>query len=288
MLLDRRAWSPSGASRVPDGAVAARRRSSFFAFLVFLPAHCASSPWRRTNRSALVLGTRCRSGPLAGARRRVRVPCVRDLRAIASPISCGGRRGQRSRGSRRRRSVRRVAGRDLAAEDSRRCEARAAFTPAELDLAICPRDRAPAVEGQPEAVSHVLRAGSLALDAVAGQLEERWQAEAECEADAHAVRGDGHRAVVLAAALVKVARLGGVPRQDSGSAIPPAWTGARFTCRRFSKCACVSWSPEHSAPCPAGTRRGRAAWRGRPDRRMVVGFSDPLHLVTEAMVTRLP
>ncbi len=60
---------------------------------------------------------------------------------------------------------------------------------------------------------------------MARQLEERWQAEAECEADAHAVRGDGHRAVVLAAALVKVARLGGV------TAVPPiipAWTSSAF------------------------------------------------------------
>src|SRR5262249_19691951 len=38
-------------------------------------------------------------------------------------------------------------------------------------------------------------------------LEDGWQAEAECLADALAVGGDEMRAVVLASALVKVARL---------------------------------------------------------------------------------
>jgi hypothetical protein len=41
------------------------------------------------------------------------------------------------------------------------------------------------------------------------QLERQWSADAECLADAQAVRGDSSRAALLASALVKVARLAG-------------------------------------------------------------------------------
>ena len=51
-------------------------------------------------------------------------------------------------------------------------------------------------------------------------LEGRWRAEAECRADSAAVAGDERRAVVLASALLKVARLG-VEQNPLSS---PAWS----------------------------------------------------------------
>lgn len=139
---------------------------------------------------------------------------------------------------------------------------------------------------------------------VARQLEARWQAEAECEADAAAVRGDSQRAVVLASALVKVARLAcaGTTHHMSraGTAGTAAWTSpwtAPWT----------MWSAFHvptllemrvrrlvssSAVSPVATRRlvwsGATLGLGIPVGLWLSGFSSTLHLVTEVMVTHLP
>jgi hypothetical protein len=56
---------------------------------------------------------------------------------------------------------------------------------------------------------------------MAHQLEARWRAEAECRADALAVAGDAARAIDLASALVKVARLA---QQPSGRFASPMWS----------------------------------------------------------------
>lgn len=52
-------------------------------------------------------------------------------------------------------------------------------------------------------------------------IEDRWRASAECLADARAVDGDARRALDLASALVKVARLGVAP---AGALTSPAWS----------------------------------------------------------------
>ena len=60
----------------------------------------------------------------------------------------------------------------------------------------------------------------LGWSSTARALERRWRAEAECRADSDAVAGDERRAVLLASALVKVARLSGERNPLSS----PAWS----------------------------------------------------------------
>ena len=131
---------------------------------------------------------------------------------------------------------------------------------------------------------------------VARQLEERWQAEAECEADACAVRGDGQRAVMLASALVKVARLGcagtftRLARGDAGTQSWSPWTVERVS--RADAARDARAAPRVGRRCLR--RAGRLAWSGATVSLGILaglwllGFSHTLHLVTEAMVTLLP
>ncbi len=57
--------------------------------------------------------------------------------------------------------------------------------------------------------------------ATAQRLESQWRAAAESQADTRAVHGDPGRAVHLASALVKIARLGATPRTPAHS---PVWS----------------------------------------------------------------
>jgi len=165
-------------------------------------------------------------------------------------------------------------------------EALAALTPAELDLAIS------------HEIAHRRSGDNLkrfliycAPDLFGGfsaarRLEEQWQADAECQADAHAVSGDATRAVVLAAALVKVARLACGPDIAVRS---PAWSafhvptllemrvrrlvaGPRIPAAARGKLWCASGML--AVAVPAGI------W--------LLDLAYGLHLVTEAMVTSLP
>lgn len=98
---------------------------------------------------------------------------------------------------------------------------RAALTPAELDVALA-HERA-----HLQAADNLTRmAIACAPDLfgwskVARSLEARWRAEAECAADARAVMGNETRAVDLASALVKVARLAD---ESEGALSCPAWS----------------------------------------------------------------
>jgi hypothetical protein len=167
-------------------------------------------------------------------------------------------------------------------------QARAALTPSELDLAISHEIAHRRSRDNLKRFLMFCSPDFFAWTAVARQLEERWQAEAECEADANAVRGDGHRAVVLATALVKVARLGCVGNLHP---ISPAWMSSAFHVptllemrvrRLVSGCAVP--------PAAAGTAgwSGMALSAGIAAGVWLLGFSDALHQITEAMVTRLP
>ena len=86
-------------------------------------------------------------------------------------------------------------------------EALAALTPAELDLAIAHEIAHRRSNDNLKRFAMCCAPDFFGWTSVARRLEQQWQAEAECDADAHAVRGDDGRAIALASALVKVARL---------------------------------------------------------------------------------
>jgi beta-lactamase regulating signal transducer with metallopeptidase domain len=98
--------------------------------------------------------------------------------------------------------------------------AREALTAAELDVAIAHE------LAHQRARDNLVRAlmwcvpDFLGLMPAARRLETLWDAEAECLADARAVDGSEARAVCLASALVKVARLAPGPAH----AYAPAWS----------------------------------------------------------------
>jgi len=172
-------------------------------------------------------------------------------------------------------------------------EVLAALTPAELDVAISHEIAHKRSRDNLKRLLMFCAPDLFGWTAVARQLEERWEAEAECEADAHAVMGDGRRAVVLASALVKVARLGRVGSlQPVAIAGPAAWTlSSAFHVPTLLEMR-VRRLVSGSALPPVAT--GRLAWPGATlslgiaAGLWLIGFSYTLHLVTEAMVTNLP
>jgi Zn-dependent protease with chaperone function len=100
-------------------------------------------------------------------------------------------------------------------------ETLAALTPAELDLAI---SHEAAHRQSRDNLKRFLICSApdvLRWTSVAAEIEERWHAETECQADAHAVGGNEERAATLASALVKVAQLARPPRINLTS---PAWS----------------------------------------------------------------
>jgi hypothetical protein len=163
-------------------------------------------------------------------------------------------------------------------------EARAALTPAELDLAICHEH---AHRQSLDNLKRVLMHAAPDLfgwTRVAWKLEERWLAEAELEADACAVGGDGQRAVLLASALVKVARLAGNLRSPS-----PAWSAFHAPTlleQRVRRLVSGPLTPPVSARTLLWSSGGLIL--GVPLGVWVLEVSHTLHTVTELMVAHLP
>ena len=116
-------------------------------------------------------------------------------------------------------------------------------------------------------------------------LESRWEAETECQADARAVRGDDSRAVSLASALVKVARL-----TRPGTIAPsPAWSG--FHVHTLLETRVRRLVDGHAkAPRTRATvwTAFAAVTLSLPASAWLLGFSSRLHEVTETMVAYLP
>jgi beta-lactamase regulating signal transducer with metallopeptidase domain len=164
--------------------------------------------------------------------------------------------------------------------------ARAALTRDELDLAI---SHEIAHRQSRDNLKRFLMFGApdfFGWTSVARQLEARWQAEAECEADAQAVRGDDSRAVVLASALVKVAKL----RASTHPALP-VWMSSAFhvptllelRVRRLvsgASCRPLSRTRLTFSGALVGLVLSASLW--------LLEVSETLHAVTEAMVTHLP
>jgi Zn-dependent protease with chaperone function len=278
--------------------------SSVFVLAVFLPAHWRFEPVEADESFGLVLGGlaaiglslavraawRAGQGALAG-HRFARLTRRAGNRVAGDGIVIGGLPGVSLAGIWRPRIL-------IGAETL------SALTPAELDVAISHEVAHRRSQDNLKRFLLYCAPDLFGWTRVARQLEERWQAEAECEADAAAVMGDGQRAVVLASALVKVARLGraGTIHQVSRAGLPgtPAWISR-------STPPWIMWSAFHvptllemrvrrlvsssGAPSAATGRlrvSGATLGLGIPVGLWLSGFSHLLHLVTEAMVTRLP
>jgi len=162
----------------------------------------------------------------------------------------------------------------------------AALTPAELDAAICHEQAHRRSRDNFKRFLMFCAPDLFGWSATAREVEDRWQAEAECQADARAAGGDDRRALVLASALVKVARL----TSRSTAVLPsPAWSAFHLAALLETR---VRRLTAGRAPADAGSGR---LWRGLLVAAVGIAtaawLSDgsyALHQVTESMVTHLP
>ncbi len=285
---------PFGAGRLLTLRLLPAGLSSIFVLAVFLPAHWRFEPADSDESFGLVLGAlaviglclvlraswRAVQAGLAGHRfaalvRRAATPEEGDHAEDFALVVLNGLPGVSLAGIWKPRIL--IGS-----------EARVALTPSELDLAVSHEIAHRRSKDNLKRFLMFCSPDLFGWTAVARQLEDRWQAEAECEADAHAVRGDGQRAVVLAAALVKVARLGCVGNLHP---VAPAWTSSAFHVPTLLEMR-VRRLVSGSAPPPVAA--GKFGWSGAALSASIaagawlLGFPDILHLITEAMVTRLP
>jgi beta-lactamase regulating signal transducer with metallopeptidase domain len=258
--------------------------STVAAFAVFLPVHVRFEPADSDERFGVVLGVTAAAGLVlmaAAAWRAARAGL--DGRRVASLVARAGTRtgnGSVDVGGMPGVSLSGIWRPTILVG----ADARAALTPAELDLAISHEiAHRQSLDNLKRFLMHVAP-DAFRWTSVARQIEERWQAEAECEADASAVAGDGLRAVLLASALVKVARLAGHLRAPS-----PAWSAFHVPTlleRRVRQLVSGSLGP------PASSRKllwaGAGLFLGLPLGVWMFEISHALHTVTELMVAHLP
>jgi Zn-dependent protease with chaperone function len=161
-----------------------------------------------------------------------------------------------------------------------------ALTPAELDVAIAHEVAHQRSRDNLKRFLMHCAPDLFGWSLTARRIEARWQAESEREADARAVRGDERRAVVLASALVKVARLTRRP----GAIVPsPAWSAFHVpTLLEARVTRLVSGRLEAARGFQPSWRALAAAALAIPAAVWTFNLSYSLHLVTEALVSRLP
>jgi Zn-dependent protease with chaperone function len=189
-------------ARLFAGAVPA-----IFVLTMFMPSHLRFEPAETDETFGIVLGGLALAGVWLVGRALFRA--VRLIwndyqlgiatRRIASPMSDGAY------------EVRGLPGVALAGILRPRViigsDAIAALTPSELAVAISHEEAHQRSRDNLKRFVIACAPDLFGWTRTARDLEARWQAEAECRADALAVRGEDSRAVVLASALVKVARL---------------------------------------------------------------------------------
>jgi beta-lactamase regulating signal transducer with metallopeptidase domain len=161
--------------------------------------------------------------------------------------------------------------------------ARAALTPAELDVAISHESAHRRSLDNLKRFVICCAPDVFGLLPIARRLENRWEAETECQADARAVGGDTSRAVVLASALVKVARLARPPQ------IQPSWSSFHVATLLETRVRRLVDEPPSmprrrtSLWCAAGLAAAAlsaAAWSWN--------LPYAIHVATETLVTYLP
>lgn len=259
--------------------------ASLFLALVFLPAHLRYEPADPDERFGAVLLALAMLGLgsiLGSARRLMRV--VADARQVRrwrlAPLDAGTEPAYEVAG---------FPGMSLAGIVRTRIligsSARAALTPSELELALA-HERA-----HRRSFDNLKRClvfcapdffgGSRA----ASRLEAAWRARLEREADLRAVDGDEHRAIHLASALVKVARLGGPVSAVSS----PLWSTFNEPPLLESRVRDLVSGRAERVP-PRGRRVAAAAALGAGAAVCVwlVSASHGVHRLTETLVGLLP
>jgi hypothetical protein len=163
--------------------------------------------------------------------------------------------------------------------------ARQVLTSAELDLAIaheCAHLRAR--DNLWRVLVHCAP-DCLGWSRQARRLERLWDGEAECLADAAAAAGSRVRATRLAAALVKVARLGAAER-----ALAPRWSHFHHPLLLETRVRLLI-SEVRLPPAPVNGVRA-AAWTIAAILALgavwIAGIPQQLHWITEALLVRLP
>jgi beta-lactamase regulating signal transducer with metallopeptidase domain len=260
--------------------------ATVFAAGVFLPAHVRFEPAARAESfgivlavlAALALGLLCRTAW------RLALVASSARRFAAATRTTVSRRGSAIF------EVNGLPGVTLAGIFRPRIligsEAMSALTPAELDVAIAHEVAHKRSHDNLKRLAIFCAPDVFAWCGAARVLEDRWQAAAECRADSDAARGDANRAVTLASALVKVAKLSARPATVRQS---PAWSAfhvpdlLEMRVRRLV-----------AGPAPVSERRNRLTWVAA----MIAlcgcacarssSFAYQLHAVTESLVTILP
>jgi hypothetical protein len=193
--------------------------STFFVAALFLPAHLRYEPAESDESFGIALASAAGLSLVLLGR-----GIVRAVRILRTDIALSAMMRRRAKPHGTAFEVHGYGGVSLAGILRPRIfigsSALAALTPAELDVAI---SHEIAHRRSLDNVKRFLISCApdvFGLLPIARRLEDRWEAETECQADALAVRGDTSRAVMLASALVKVARL---PRPAIHPA--PLWSG---------------------------------------------------------------
>ena len=165
-------------------------------------------------------------------------------------------------------------------------EALAALTSTELDLAIAHEIAHRRSKDNLKRFAMCCAPDFFGWTSVARRLEQQWQAEAECDADAHAVRGDDGRAIALASALVKVARL-----ERVGGLRPASPAFSAFHVPTLLEMRVRRLVADSALTSPARGSKWRlvaTASLGLAAGFWFTSFSHAVHVVTEALVAGLP
>lgn len=258
--------------------------STLFVATLFLPAHILFEPAESEESLGLTLGAVAALAVLLLLRSLFRVASV--LRADFELFALM-RRVARPHGT--AFEVRGLAGVSLAGIVRPRIligsSALAALTPAELEVAISHEHAHRRSLDNVKRFAICCAPDVLGLLPIARRLERRWEAETECQADAWAVGGDTSRAVALASALVKVARL---PR---AAAIQPSPSWSNFHVP-----ALLEMRVRRLIDGPSHVPRRHTAWWGAivlavaalPAAAWAFDLPYAIHVATETLVTHLP
>jgi hypothetical protein len=163
---------------------------------------------------------------------------------------------------------------------------RRALTPAELDVAIAHELAHRRSFDNLKRFAMCCAPDLFGPSATARQIEERWGHAAEWSADACAVEGDDRRAVHLASALLKVARLG---TALSGRLASPAWSTLHnppLLEQRVRRLAAGDLLPVSPAPGAAAIMLTSTV--GLVALASGVLASEGVHRITEALLRLLP